>query len=145
MIFLKLIYILYSLREVFSFTIGFSVLVWISYMFKLHRFDDDVRQIKTFSEWQRLLCVFINDWQLFMTATFDCLLLFKGQSIMKCICSTLPDVPLYVNSHFQPLIKFISSVVIYKPFRFFFFLHCDLCSVSKLCCHTCCYDQIYLV
>ncbi len=63
-------------------------------MFKLHHYDDDdVRQIKTYSEWQRLLCVFINDWQLLMTAAFDCLLLFKGQSIMKCICSTLPDVP----------------------------------------------------
>lgn len=44
----------YSLREVFSFTIGFSVFIWTDYMFKLHH-DDDVRQMKTFSEWQRLV------------------------------------------------------------------------------------------
>lgn len=80
-----------------------DVEVWSLPLWWWYKTNEDIfRMTKT------LWHLFINDWQVLMTATFDCLLIFKGQSIMKCICSSLPDVLLYVNSHTEPrLIKFI--------------------------------------
>lgn len=109
-----MIYILNSLRE----EADFHLLVDFWWWFKTN--EDIFRMIKTLLAF----FIFINDWQRLMTATFDCLLIFKGQSIMKHLCSSLPDVPLYFNSHIEPwLFKFIhftNSYILHKPVYIWF-------------------------